>query len=88
MMLRDFLSKLKWDHREDLSTARISYVDRAKDTRGNTIRRIKSVKGSSIVELEPGFMTIKMGDDISHVPFHRVEEVRDSNGKVRWARNG
>jgi uncharacterized protein (UPF0248 family) len=87
MMLRDLLSKLKWDHREDLPSASILYVDRSPDSAGRTVRRVRSVPGSSVVEIGPGYMTVEVGDGVSHIPYHRVTEVRNRDGSVRWSRD-
>ncbi len=86
MALRHLLSKLKWDPREDFENATISYLDRAKDLHGATVARLKSFKGKDVLEIGGGTITIRKGDEISHIPFHRVREVRSSDGRVRWSR--
>lgn len=86
MTLRDLLSKLKWDPREDFHNATISYLDRTQDPRGATIARLRSFRGGDVVEMGRGIIVIKKDDEISHIPFHRVREVRSSDGRVRWSR--
>lgn len=86
MTLRDLLSKLKWDPREDFHNATISYLDRTQDPRGATIARLRSFRGGDVVEMGRGVIFVKKDDEISHIPFHRVREVRSSDGRVRWSR--
>lgn len=86
MTLRDLLSKLKWDPREDFDTATISYLDRTQDVHGATIARLNSFRGKDVVEVGRGVIVVRKDDEISHIPFHRVREVKSSDGRVRWLR--
>jgi uncharacterized protein (UPF0248 family) len=84
--LRELLSKLKWDPREDFAGATIRYLDRSKDERGRTCSRILSIMGREILEFDGGYMIVGTDGELSHIPFHRVREVVLASGKVVWKR--
>jgi len=83
--LRELLSKLVWDPREDFSGTRIMYIDRTPDGRGGTRTSLGELEGSEVTELGRGFLTVERDGVISHIPLHRVREVIDSRGRSVWA---
>lgn len=86
--LKDLLSKLNWDPREDIAGATIRYLDRSKEEGRRTSSRILSIRGEDIIEFDGGYMTVAREGDLSHIPFHRVREVVLANGRVVWKRGG
>ncbi len=88
MKLKELLSKLKWDPREDFAGATIRYLDRSKDEGKRTSSRVLSIRGKDILEFDGGYMTVVREGDLSHIPFHRVREVVLANGQVVWKRGG
>ncbi len=84
MNLKELLSKLKWDPREDFAGATIKYLDRSKDDGKRTSSRILSIRGEDVLEFNGGYMTVARDGELSHIPFHRVREVVLSNGQVVW----
>ncbi len=83
--LRDLLSKLKWDPREDFAGSTIFYLDRSLDDHGQSMARLRCLKGKDVLELAKGYMVVKKGKEISCIPFHRVKEIKTSEGTVRWS---
>ena len=86
MNLRQLLSKLRWDPREDFAETTIRYLDRTKDDRGKTVPRIASFKGKEVLDVTGGYMTTRRDGELSDIPLHRVREVVLPSGKVVWKR--
>ena len=84
MRLRELLSKLIWDPREDFAVSRIRYVDRTPDG-GGTRAVLSELTGSEVTELRGGFMVVERDGEVSHIPLHRVREVIDARGRRVWA---
>jgi uncharacterized protein (UPF0248 family) len=82
--LRELLSKLIWDPKEDFGESLIRYVDRTPDGRGNTLVNISELRGSEVSELGRGYLVVDRGDEVSHIPLHRIREVIDSRGRKVW----
>ncbi len=86
MRLRDLLSKLVWDPREDFAATTIVYVDRRSAGRRGTVSKLVEFRGSDVLELGKGYLVTQKGDEVSHIPFHRIVEVRAPNGATVWSR--
>ncbi len=86
MMLREFLSKLRWDQREDFAGCTFRHLDRTRGTGGRTIARLQSFKGSDVLEIGRGYLVVSRGGDVAHIPFHRVTQVLGADGSLRWSR--
>ena len=84
MRLRELLSKLMWDPREDFGGSLIRYVDRTPDGRGGTLVNISELRGSEVSELGRGHLVVDRDGEVSHIPLHRVREVIDSRGRKVW----
>ncbi|MBU7003946.1 MAG: DUF504 domain-containing protein [Theionarchaea archaeon] len=84
MRLRELLSKLIWDPREDFEGSLIRYVDRTPDGRGGTLIKISELRGSEISELGKGYLVVNRNGEVSHIPLHRIREVIDSRGRKVW----
>lgn len=52
--------------------------------RENNIEGVKPVPGLLLSDIRGGYMYLKTGEQI---PFHRVVEIRDKNGKVVYRRD-
>jgi uncharacterized protein (UPF0248 family) len=82
--LRELLSKLMWDPRENFGESLIRYVDRTSDRRGGTLISISELRGSEVSELGRGYLVVDRDGEVSHIPLHRIREVIDSRGRKVW----
>jgi uncharacterized protein (UPF0248 family) len=82
--LRELLSKLMWDPREDFDESLIRYVDRTPDGRGNIMVNVSELRGSEVSELGRGYLVVDRDGEVSHIPLHRIREVIDSRGRRVW----
>jgi uncharacterized protein (UPF0248 family) len=78
--LKNILSKLRWDSREDAEKYVVTYRHRgAPDDR-------KQIEASDIQKLGKSYFTLQSesGEEVT-IPFHRILEIRDTrNDLVIW----
>lgn len=79
MLLKDLLNKIKWDKRENPSDYLLFYLDRVEN-------KLKKLKFSEILRLEGSFMIIKKAKEETHIPLHRIREIRKKE-KVVWRKH-
>ncbi|MBW2968049.1 DUF504 domain-containing protein [Candidatus Woesearchaeota archaeon] len=76
--IQELINKIKWDDREDPSEYSLSYIDRI------TLKLIP-VKYTDILRVEEGFMVLMKKGEETHIPLHRIREVRKKE-VVIWQR--
>ena len=76
--IKDLLNKIKWDKRENPDNYSIHYFDRISKT-------LIKIVYASIKRFEDNFIIIEKNHEESHIPLHRIREVRKNNIIV-WKR--
>lgn len=75
MRPREFLNMLKWHPEYDFEKYSVVYVHRGAPNDE------KTVSCTDIVDLEHSDMII---EERTHIPYHRIKRILDSQGNVVW----
>lgn len=73
---RDALNKLRWHPEHELKGAKITIVHRGAP------RDILTLDGEDILEIKSGFMRVKREQKTIEVPFHRIKEIKTTDGII------
>jgi uncharacterized protein (UPF0248 family) len=80
MLPREILNKLKWSPAFNFENYEVVIVHRGAPS------DVKIVKCKDILELGRGFFEVLIEGRKTMVPYHRIKEIREIDGKVIWKR--
>ncbi len=79
-MAKRILNELVWHPEKSLKDVAVVYVHR-----GAPDDRMK-IRAVDIVDLGKSFFVIKIGSRDTHIPYHRISEIRRA-GETLWRKN-
>lgn len=82
MLPRDVLNKLKWSPNSNFEKYELVIIHRGAP--GD----VKAIKCRDILDLGRGFFEASMAGKKTMIPYHRIIEIREINGKAIWKKRG